>query len=228
MRVGSALIDRNPPLVRTMLDEGTEAEARRILDAISSADETGIHERTDFPTARWSEWTVAAISGGVAHRVSVILHEDSFARSGPVENDGPETRTILDVARRVLDAPIDSTSATEAANALDTTFEAALMRRMVDPDLAEPFDVVWSGVTQLGPATLTAQTTFLDRITANPSEGMPVGRIRIGVDLEDEFERRMPTLRISAEPNLVVVGRLDAMERLRIEREAAVRSGDRA
>jgi len=228
MRIGSALALQTPPLVRTPLDEGTEAEARRILDVVSSASETSIHERTRFPSAHWSEWTVAALGAGVAHRISVIVHESSLTRTGLVEDDGPETRVVLDIARRVLDAPIDRATATEAAHALDSTFEAALMRRMVDPDLAEPFDVVWSGLTQLGPAILSAQTNFLDRVTATPTEDMPIGRIRVSVDLEDEFDRPMPTLRISAESNTVVVGRIDAMERLRIEREAAIRAGEAA
>ena len=210
-------------MLRTPMGPSSLREGFRILDVLTSAAQTAIHERQSFPSARWNEWTIAAVDDGVPHRVIVGIHEDSLRRTGLVEDDGPETAAILRIARMALEAPTDNVMSVATAHSIDTTLEAALMRRMVDPDLAEPFDVIWSGRTQLGPSMLTAQTTFLDAVCASDVEGLPIGRIRIRIEQDDEFERTIHTLRITPEQNLVCVGRIDSMERLRIELEAASR-----
>ena len=210
-------------MMRTPLGVSALCEGFRIIDVLTAACQTAIHERQSFPSARWNEWTVAAVADGVPHRVIVEIHQDSMRRTGLVEDDGPETGAILRIARMALEAPTDDATSLATANSIDTTLEAALMRRMVDPDLAEPFDVLWSGRTQLGPSMLTAQTTFIDAVSASDVEGLPIGRIRIQVEHDDEFERTIHTLRIAPERNLVRVGPIDSMERLRIELEATSR-----
>lgn len=210
-------------MLRTPMGPSSIREGFRILHVLTSADQTAIQERRSFPSARWNEWTIAAVDDGVPYRVIVGIHEDSLRRTGLVEDDGPETGAILRIARMALEAPTDNAMSVATADSIDTTLEAALMRKMVDPDLAEPFDVIWSGRTQLGPSMLTAQTTFVDAVSASEVEGLPIGRIRIQVEQDDEFERTIHTLRITAERNLVCVGSIDSMERLRIELEAANR-----
>lgn len=228
MRVGAALAADDPPLVRIVPDEDGDVRAHWIVDAIAATPSTrNVSIRRDFPSAGWNEWTVAVLKDRTRISLVMCLHEDSFAQTGPLDGDGPEAWVVIRMARRVLAATVDHASEAEAAASIGTTMEATLMRRLVDPDLVQPFDVVWSGRTQLGPAQVSARTTFLDQITCDHGTEMPIGRVHATVDEDDEFGRSNPTLRIMVECNVLHIDRIDGMERLRIEREAGRREEDR-
>jgi hypothetical protein len=228
VRIGTALAADDPPLVRIAPDEDGDVRAHWIVDTIAATPSTrNVSIRKGFPSARWNEWTIAVLKDRTRISLVMCLHEDSFAQTGPLEGDGPEAWVLISMARRALAATIDHATEAETAASIDTTMEATLMRRLVDPDLVEPFDVIWSGRTQFGPASVTARTNFLDGATCDPGPAMPVGRVHADVGEYDEFERPNPTLRIMVECSILHIDRIDGMERLRIEREAERREKDR-
>lgn len=210
------------PFVREPLDGSLLAIAREILAPFANDGlERGISVDDSRNGPEWNTWTLGTISHGVVKRIVIVAHQEVLARVEDPCIDGPEAARLLDLARRVLHAPVVDPAHRTIP---DPVVHRALVvhRAEGEESLGDTVEAWWSGRTPLGPAVGDVGSFDVSRRRSIEPDAIDLpGTIGVEVHEEDEFERHRPSMVIHPMRHHRSIGPVDAVERLRIESEYA-------